>query len=87
MALTVVVTRDVTERFRGFLASTMLEVAPAVYISPQARGNRAWITAPLAASGPIPAGAGESRRSGTGSRTGWAYPRRRGGISPFQLIE
>ncbi|MBS4099028.1 MAG: type I-E CRISPR-associated endoribonuclease Cas2 [Sulfuricella sp.] len=35
MALVVVVTRDVTYRFRGFLASTMLEVAPAVYLSPR----------------------------------------------------
>lgn len=35
MALTVIVTRDVTERFRGFLASTMLEVVPALYLSPR----------------------------------------------------
>jgi CRISPR-associated protein Cas2 len=35
MALTVIVTRDVTERFRGFLASSMLEVAPALYVSPR----------------------------------------------------
>ena len=35
MALVVIVTRDVADRFRGFLASLMLEVAPTVYISPR----------------------------------------------------
>jgi len=35
MALAVVVTRDVANRFRGFLASVMLEVAPTVYVSPR----------------------------------------------------
>lgn len=35
MALVVIVTRDVTDRFRGFLASLMLEVAPCTYISPR----------------------------------------------------
>ena len=35
MALVVIVTRDVADRFRGFLASAMLEVAPTVYISPR----------------------------------------------------
>lgn len=35
MSLVVIVTRDVADRFRGFLASTMLEIAPAVYISPR----------------------------------------------------
>lgn len=34
MALTVVITRDVEDRYRGFLASAMLEVAPGVYASP-----------------------------------------------------
>ncbi|MBF0175491.1 MAG: type I-E CRISPR-associated endoribonuclease Cas2 [Magnetococcales bacterium] len=29
--MTVVVTRDVADRFRGFLASCMLEIAPGVY--------------------------------------------------------
>lgn len=45
MPLAVVVTRDVADRFRGFLASVMLEVAPAVYISPRmTRGvrERVW---------------------------------------------
>lgn len=32
--MTVVVTRDVPGRFRGFLASVMLEIAPGVYTSP-----------------------------------------------------
>lgn len=35
MSLVVIVTRDVADRFRGFLASTMLEVAPTVYLSPR----------------------------------------------------
>mgnify|MGYP003563992762 CR=1 FL=1 len=35
MALVTVVTRDVADRFRGFLSSVMLEVAPATYVSPR----------------------------------------------------
>lgn len=35
MPLVVIVTRDVADRFRGFLGSVMLEIAPAVYISPR----------------------------------------------------
>ncbi len=35
MPMTVVVTRDVESRYRGFLASAMLEVAPGVYVSPE----------------------------------------------------
>lgn len=45
MSLVVIVTRDVADRFRGFLASTMLEVAPAVYISPRMNAgirSRIW---------------------------------------------
>ncbi len=34
MALSVLITRDVEDRYRGFLASTMLELAPGVYASP-----------------------------------------------------
>jgi CRISPR-associated protein Cas2 len=34
MAISVVITRDVEDRYRGFLASAMLEVAPGVYASP-----------------------------------------------------
>lgn len=33
--MTIVVTRDVPARFRGFLASVMLEIAPGVYTSPR----------------------------------------------------
>ena len=43
--MVVVVTRDVSARFRGFLASCMLEIAPAVYTSPNmnpAVRNRVW---------------------------------------------
>lgn len=45
MTMTVVVTRDVPDRFRGFLASAMLEIAPGVYTSPnlsQAVRERIW---------------------------------------------
>lgn len=35
MPMTVVVTRDVAPRFRGFLASCMIEIAPGVYTSPR----------------------------------------------------
>ena len=35
MPMTVVVTRDVASRIRGFLASCMLEIAPGVYTSPK----------------------------------------------------
>ncbi|MDA0814701.1 MAG: type I-E CRISPR-associated endoribonuclease Cas2e [Verrucomicrobia bacterium] len=45
MALTVLVTRDVADRFRGFLASLMLEIAPGVYISPRMNAGvraRTW---------------------------------------------
>ena len=39
MPRTVIVARDVPMRFRGFLASVMLEIAPGVYTGP--RMNRA----------------------------------------------
>jgi CRISPR-associated protein Cas2 len=35
MSMTVVVTRNVSARVRGFLASVMLEVAPGVYSAPR----------------------------------------------------
>ncbi|EKS67255.1 MULTISPECIES: type I-E CRISPR-associated endoribonuclease Cas2e [Caballeronia] len=35
MALVVVVTSDVADRFRGFLASVMLEVSAGVYVAPR----------------------------------------------------
>ncbi|MEQ9696091.1 type I-E CRISPR-associated endoribonuclease Cas2e [Shimia sp. SDUM112013] len=34
MPLTVIVTRDVEARYRGFLTSAMLEVSPGVYVAP-----------------------------------------------------
>lgn len=34
MPTTIVVTRDVEARYRGFLTSVMLEVAPGVYVGP-----------------------------------------------------
>jgi CRISPR-associated protein Cas2 len=45
VSMTVVVTRDVAPRIRGFLASCMLEVAPGVYVSPRmsrAVRERVW---------------------------------------------
>ena len=45
MSMTVIVTRNVSDRTRGFLASSMLEIAPGVYsapnISPTVR-KRIW---------------------------------------------
>lgn len=35
MAMTIVVTRNVAGRFRGFLASAMCEIAPGVYTAPR----------------------------------------------------
>jgi len=45
MPMTTVVTRDVVPRFRGFLASCMLEISPGVYTSPRmtkAVRERVW---------------------------------------------
>lgn len=35
MPMTVVVTRDVPSRYRGFLSSVMAELAPGVYVAPR----------------------------------------------------
>lgn len=35
MSMTVIVTRDVDDRYRGFLSSVMLEISPGVYTSPR----------------------------------------------------
>lgn len=35
MSLTLIVTRDVKARYRGFLTSVMLEISPGVYVSPR----------------------------------------------------
>lgn len=43
--MTIVVTRDVAPRIRGFLASCMIEIAPGVYTSPRlsaAVRERVW---------------------------------------------
>lgn len=45
MPFTVVVTRNVPDRTRGFLASAMLEIAPGVYVAPgmsRAVRERIW---------------------------------------------
>lgn len=42
---TMIVTRDVEARYRGFLTSVMLEIAPGVYVSPRmsaAVRERVW---------------------------------------------
>lgn len=50
MPMTMVVTRDVAPRFRGFLASCMLELAPGVYTAPQmSRGVRERVETVLSA--------------------------------------
>jgi CRISPR-associated protein Cas2 len=48
MPMTVVVTRDVADRYGGFLASLMPEVAPGVFVSPElSRGVRERVWAVL----------------------------------------
>lgn len=45
MSMTVVVTRNVSARFRGFLASVMCEIAPGVYTAPRMSAgvrDRVW---------------------------------------------
>lgn len=45
MPLTIIVTRDVEMRYRGFLTSIMLEVSPGVYVAPEmsaAVRGRVW---------------------------------------------
>lgn len=42
MSMTVVVIRKVSDRIRGFLASSMLEMTPGVYSAPRIVGERLW---------------------------------------------
>ena len=45
MAMTVAITRNAPGRFRGFLNSCMLELAPGIYVSPKMRKSvrtRVW---------------------------------------------
>lgn len=47
MSMTIAVTRNVPGRFRGFFASSMLEVAPGVYVAPRMKKSvrqRVWKT-------------------------------------------
>ena len=47
--MVVIVTRDVADRFRGFLSSAMLEIAPGVYTAPlMSKGVRERVWAVLA---------------------------------------
>jgi CRISPR-associated protein Cas2 len=82
MDMTVVVTRNAPERYRGFLASCMLEVAPGVYTSPRMSDGvreRVWDVC-LEWSGSLPADGGvlltwrdTGAPSGQGLRViGWA---------------
>jgi len=58
MPMTVVVTRDVESRYRGFLASVMLEIAPGVYVSPNlSAGVRERIWSVLSRTGSSRSGA------------------------------
>ncbi len=46
MPMTMVVTRDVEMRYRGFLTSVMLEVSPGVYVAPDMSAgvrDRMWM--------------------------------------------
>jgi CRISPR-associated protein Cas2 len=48
MPMTVVVTRDVADRYRGFLASIMPEIGPGVFVAPElSRGVRERVWAVL----------------------------------------
>jgi CRISPR-associated protein Cas2 len=48
MSMTVIVTRNVAPRYRGFLASVMLEIAPGVYTAPEmSKGVRERVWAVL----------------------------------------
>ncbi len=45
MSLTLIVTRDVEDRYRGFLSSVMFEVSPGVYVAPRMSAgvrDRVW---------------------------------------------
>lgn len=45
MPLTMIITRDVEMRYRGFLTSVMLEISPGVYVAPEmsaAVRDRVW---------------------------------------------
>lgn len=81
MAMTIAVTRNAPGRFRGFLASCMLEITPGVYVAPRMKKavrERVWQTM-LDWSEFLPADAGialfwKSRKaaSGLGMRlVGW----------------
>jgi CRISPR-associated protein Cas2 len=49
MPMTLIVTRDVADRYRGFLASIMPEVAPGIYVASElSKGVRQRIKAVLA---------------------------------------
>jgi len=46
MPLTVIITRDVEARYRGFLTSVMLEISPGVYVAPRISAGvrqRVWL--------------------------------------------
>ena len=63
MPLTLIVTRDVPGRYRGFLASVMPEVAPGVYVAPDlSKGVRERVWAVLADGWLYPAALGYAER-------------------------
>lgn len=89
MAMTVIVTRNVSPRIRGFLASSMLELAPGVYsgarMSPAVR-QRIWTI--------LEDWFREEKAEGAGIVMLWHEPRKPGaqdvqflGTPPLDLIE
>jgi CRISPR-associated protein Cas2 len=80
MPMTLVVTRDVEDRYRGFLSSVMLELAPGVYTGPRlSRGVRERIWQVMAE------WHGELRRGAI--LMTWRDPQAPGGQSVLQLGE
>ena len=74
MPITMVVTRDVESRYRGFLTSVMLDVAPGVDVSPDLSAGvrqRVWDVGSPARAGIDP------KTAESASRTPW-FPRTRG---------
>jgi CRISPR-associated protein Cas2 len=80
MPLTVVITRDVEDRYRGFLGSAMLDLAPGVYAQPRmSAGVRGRVWAVVE---------GWYARLGGGSIVMcWAEPSSAGGLGLLTLGE
>ena len=85
--MTIVITRDVAPRIRGFLASVLLEVAPGVYVAPKmtvAVRERIWAVVEswfdaLGGGSVVMAWRAQSETTGMGVRTL--------GLPPRELVE